>query len=315
MPRTAYNISGLVRDTDGTTNIDGAIVRAINTTTGDELPLGAESRTQSDGSYVVNIGSFPQGWTDADIIEVKATFTAGREATIYVTVNASVGTSSGQNITLELTYVYTTPEKVARLLGIPAFTNSTNVTLNHVIDLIKRAQDDIDSRTNHAWRNRRSYDPQNTDDYEWHPIKHKWRPGAGIPIFLNHTHIRSFDEFGVWNGSSYDNYITGKTEGRASDWWLENTEGILWIKSIAKTPEDKKIRVRYRYGEKSVPKDIEDVCTKIVVIDLMISDSRTLLVPGGEARSSLSIESQIKEWRHDVERTLSRYHEPVLIVP
>mgnify|MGYP001598162941 FL=1 len=61
-----------------------------------------------------------------------------------------------------------------------------------------------------------------------------------------------------------------------------------------------KIRVKYRYGDVTVSKIVEDIATKLVAIDLILSETRVVFPEGG-----LSIDRKIEILRKDIDDKLS----------
>ena len=59
----------------------------------------------------------------------------------------------------------------------------------------------------------------------------------------------------------------------------------------------------------TIEKAIEDVCTKMVAIDLLMNDDRSVLIPEGTQNVDLS--SKIQLYRQDIDATLPRYIEVV----
>ena len=70
------------------------------------------------------------------------------------------------------------------------------------------------------------------------------------------------------------------------------------------------LKCSYIYGERYLEKAIEEVATKMVAIDLLISDDRSVLIP--EGTQNVDITSKIQLLQHDVDRVLSRYVEIVV---
>lgn len=206
-----------------------------------------------------------------------------------------------------LTVTYTTGAKVAAFLQVTAFSTSTTPTLAQVEDLINRAEDSIDRITGHAWRSRNSYDTSDTNDYEYHDMLNGYETGLGIPVFLKRRHVRSIVTFEVWDGSAWANWLTSKTEGRANDYFIDYRQGKLYIRTgIIRYGRDS-VRIRYTYGEQTVDKGIEDICTKMAAIDLASSDDRSVMLP--EGADNIGLKDKAEMWRQDCERKLNNYKE------
>jgi len=102
MTTTPYPISGIVYDIDGSSVVSGATVTAYNETTGEELPTNAVATTNDSRAYVIDLANFPSGYSDGDVIVVKATKSGTDKIKEYRTV---VDTSQGsEEKDLILTY-------------------------------------------------------------------------------------------------------------------------------------------------------------------------------------------------------------------
>jgi len=96
---------------------------------------------------------------------------------------------------------------------------------------------------------------------------------------------------------------------RLRDYWVDHEMGIVYFNNSYPFFEWNAIKVAYVYGERYVEKAIEDVCTKMVAIELLLSDDRSVLIPEGTQNVDLS--SKIQLYRQDIDRTLPRYIEVI----
>ena len=85
--------------------------------------------------------------------------------------------------------------------------------------------------------------------------------------------------------------------------------GIIYFNNSYPFFEWNAIKTSYIYGERYVDKAIEDICTKMVAIDLLLSDDRSVLIPEGTQNVDLS--SKIQLYKMDIEKTFPRYIEVV----
>ena len=99
-------------------------------------------------------------------------------------------------------------------------------------------------------------------------------------------------------------------KGRLRDWWIDNEMGIIYFNNSYPFFEWNAIKASYIYGERYLEQAIEDACTKLVAIDLLMSDDRSVLIPEGSQNVDLS--SKIQLYRADVDKTMLRYKEVVL---
>tara|TARA_R110002020_G_scaffold201043_5_gene403500 strand:+ start:4442 stop:6007 length:1566 start_codon:yes stop_codon:yes gene_type:complete len=98
-------------------------------------------------------------------------------------------------------------------------------------------------------------------------------------------------------------------KGRLRDWWLDHEMGIIYFNNSYPFFEWNAIKTSYIYGERYVDKGIEDICTKMVAIDLLMSDDRSVLIPEGTQNVDLSAKIQL--YRADIDRMFGRYVEVV----
>tara|TARA_R100000808_G_scaffold5226_1_gene16043 strand:+ start:10851 stop:12458 length:1608 start_codon:yes stop_codon:yes gene_type:complete len=97
--------------------------------------------------------------------------------------------------------------------------------------------------------------------------------------------------------------------GRLRDWWCDHEMGIIYFNNSYPFFEWNAIKVAYVYGERYVEKAIEDICTKLVAIDLILADDRSVLIP--EGTQNIDLTSKVQLYKADVERNLPRYIEVV----
>jgi len=98
--------------------------------------------------------------------------------------------------------------------------------------------------------------------------------------------------------------------GRLRDWWLDHESGIVYFNNSYPFFEWNAIKASYIYGERYLEKGIEDICTKLVAIDLLMSDDRSVLIP--EGTQNVDLASKIQLYRADIDKTFPRYKEVVV---
>lgn len=231
--------------------------------------------------------------------------------------NSSTTDESGQSDAIQgQSTIYTTVEKVRSLLQAPSWTDSTNPSIQEVVEIINRAEDIIDSETGHAWRLRYSgtqSGQETTAQYELYDIDSMYEHQSGYPIYLQHRKIKDFDadegdalEF--WNGAEWEDWLSTKTESRANDYWVDYEMGILYMRGYRWVNKPLGLRIKYRYGERYVNKDIEDICTKIVAIDVLTGmDPRAMIVQ--ENSGVMTHDARASRWRDQIENRITRYRE------
>jgi len=200
---------------------------------------------------------------------------------------------------------YCTITHVADFLRIPIDKNSVPNT-DQVEKLINRNEDKIERRTGHAWRSR-------TITNEVHHLPLIYTFGWGTPIYLQHRNIKTIDsaqgdKIEVWNGSLYED-ITSTTSG----FNLEPFYGVLHLRGyLFSILRDRRIRVSYRFGDTTVPGDIEEACIKLTAIDIVGASFRMDTLPMGS--HGISPTDAMARWKEDVDRII-RNREEIFIIP
>ena len=190
------------------------------------------------------------------------------------------------------------------------FSSTTDPTTTEVESFIAENEDYIDSQTNHAWRSR-------TITEETHHLdKPAYQLRDGIQVFLNHRKIRTFsaasgDKLEVWNGSTWEDYIASRVEGRNNDFWVDYQLGIIFLKAYALfLPRNFGVRVTYRYGETSVPGDIKKACKLLTAVNLTEGDDRSILFP--EGTSNIPLSDKARRWTEEAEKIIERHRETIV---
>lgn len=174
------------------------------------------------------------------------------------------------------------------------FTAGSKPTLTEVEAIINRVEDYIDNVTGHAWRTRYSgtrSGQDTTQRYEYYDIDNFYEQGVGYTVNLKHRMITTLatddgDVVEVWNGNSYDDYTADKTLGRANDYWLDQEEGNLYLKSCSSFGK-KTLRIKYRYGDSNVAEDISNAAIHLTAAQILQADEKSLVVPEGADRITL----------------------------
>ena len=96
-------------------------------------------------------------------------------------------------------------------------------------------------------------------------------------------------------------------EARLRDWWCDYDLGIIYFNNTYPYFSWNAVKVSYVYGERYVEKAIEDICTKLVAMDLILSDDRSVLLPEGTQNVDLGSKYQLL--KAQVAETLPRYVE------
>ena len=96
---------------------------------------------------------------------------------------------------------------------------------------------------------------------------------------------------------------------RLRDYWVDHEMGIVYFNNSYPFFEWNAVKVAYIYGERYLEQAIEDICTKMVAIELLMSDDRSVLIP--EGTQNVDLASKIQLYRQDIDRTLPRYIEVI----
>ncbi len=273
--------------------------------------------TTQTGTFSVINGTNGQATTDLSFYDLDGTSTSWYKYSYYDSSGDKESDLSAafQGILLE---VYTSVKKVERFLQLgQAISDTTKPNISDVAMLISRAEDRIDRATAHAWRLRYSGTESGIDQtpkYEYYDMNFRYEWRTGIPLYLKHRKIRAFsasagDKLEIWDGSSYTDYIASKTEGRADDFWVDYERGIVYINSryLTYTSGTVPVRIKYRYGDTIVNRLIEEIATKMVAIQILSMESRSIIIPEGSAQ--LNYGERIKLWREENEEDLARFKE------
>jgi len=97
---------------------------------------------------------------------------------------------------------------------------------------------------------------------------------------------------------------------RLRDWWLDHEMGIIYFNNSYPFFEWNAIKTSYIYGERYLEKAIEDICTKMVAIELLMSDDRSVLIP--EGTQNIDLASKVQLYQAEIDRTLPKYVEMVV---
>jgi len=211
-------------------------------------------------------------------------------------------------VTSPTTAVYTTAAKVAAFLQVDAFTTTSIPTQAQVEDMIFRAQDEIDRRAGHAWREHKV-----TNEYRtMFPTEFRIGFWAQPRIQLDRYNVKTFSSvsgdklevFTASGASGYDDWIVTKTENRATgDFWVDYEDGeVHFRRSYPLFKYQRGIRVTYRYGDTVVPKWIEDIATKMTAMEIMANFKQYAFSTPEVTKSN--IDSTLRMWKEEMERQL-----------
>jgi hypothetical protein len=237
-----------------------------------------------------------------------------------------------------MSITYTTAAKVQAVLGrTTAFnTSSTTPTSTQVEVWIAEAEDYIDDQTHHSWKgdstNKGRSSGLETHNFDFRNFargahRHNdYLTGYEVPLlhrsvldttgtaFATSDGVATFnstagDSFKIFNGASWVNWLTSKTEGKTGDYWVDGPSGTLFIRRFFYFEEIRMIRICYRYGEITVPSDICEAATLYTAIKVLESENAVANVPSGPGMDVVPIERRCERWERKIQRIIDRHTE------
>ena len=182
---------------------------------------------------------------------------------------------------------YCDPSDVARyfrtLEDSDGFSFDTNPSKAEVEEFILEGSARVDRETGHAWRER-------TVKEEYHDLEGPYYYWAGTPIKLQKREIRTpldtskGDKMEFWDGEEWEDWTNTSTftEGRDGDYWINDTQGMIYIYRRRWWWERyKSIRITYRYGAEKIPKDVQQATALYTAASLIETDIYGDLLPTG----------------------------------
>jgi len=100
-------------------------------------------------------------------------------------------------------------------------------------------------------------------------------------------------------------------EQRQKDWWSMEDTGAILFNNQYPFFENHSIKLTYIYGERYLDKAIEDACTKLVAVDIMMTDDYTAMFPEGSA--GIDLNAKIQKLEEEVKRILIPYQEGIIV--
>lgn len=161
---------------------------------------------------------------------------------------------------------YTNAPKIKELISYPeAFSATTNPTKETIENMIDRAMEKIEIQTNNSWRIKQITNERRdiSGIYSW---------STGIKIYLDHRNIltldsTALDSLTVWNGSTDEEWLGTKTEGRNNDYWLDYEMGLLFLRSgYTRRPLGLKITYRYNGGHETAIDDSNNINDSVTTV-------------------------------------------------
>lgn len=214
-------------------------------------------------------------------------------------------------LTDDINSLYCSSDQVAAFLQVPTFDGTTSPTKTDVDSLILENTELIEQKTMNAWR-------ETIVTKEYHTIKYPNIRYEGTKIFFENRNIKTLDSnegdlLEVFNGSTWENYLTTRNEGRTKDYWVDEEDGILWIRTypryIKRTFD---IRLTYRFGENNLSKDIRKACIRLTAADILQSDDKSVLFPEGS--SNIPLPDKASKWERQAKEIIRDNRELKVVI-
>jgi hypothetical protein len=185
------------------------------------------------------------------------------------------------------------------------FSTSTDPTLAEVESWIEDAQDYIDQRCKQAWRS-----VQVTNEYHTIPLG-QWRGGWEVEVYANRQPLRTFvagtDKVEIFDGSNWVDLITdtGYTEGRQNDYFIAYETGAIFFRTFRPAYRRHGIRLTYKHGYSTVPRDIKDACMRLAALNILQNEDYRVILPDDTDRYSYA--ARIDKFEQMIEQKLKQH--------
>ena len=99
-------------------------------------------------------------------------------------------------------------------------------------------------------------------------------------------------------------------EERQKSWWSIEENGQILFNNEYPFFENHSLRIAYIYGERYVDKSIEDACTKLVVMDILMSDDYSVFPEGTQ---NVDLVSKHQKLEAEVAKLLVPFQESIVV--
>ena len=100
-------------------------------------------------------------------------------------------------------------------------------------------------------------------------------------------------------------------EERQKDWWSMEDNGALMFNNQYPFFENHSLKISYVYGERYVDKMIHDACTKLVAMDIMLSDDYSVMFP--EGTQNIDLNAKVQRLDEEAKRLLVPFQESIIV--
>ena len=203
--------------------------------------------------------------------------------------------------------VYCTHGDVSDFLQRAVFSGSTNPTSTQVTNEVAVWEAVIDNETGHAFSSRTM-----TDEYHSFPTTMRKFGLFEVHINLNHRQISGITALNVWDGSTWENFVSTRTESRNGDWWYDASDGIIFFRGVKPFINEFAVKVTYTYGDSSVPADIKGACVRLTAIAI-VSGFHQQMELGTGSMIPMDFSAKTETWRKQADDILKRHMEAMFV--
>lgn len=176
-----------------------------------------------------------------------------------------------------------------------------------VVKMIKQAEEYIDNQTGTAWRIRKR-----VNEYKSFRFNQQFLSNSGYRFKLDRNFVRELDategdKLEIWSGSSWEDWLSTKQEGRDKDFWFDYETGYLYLRQFIFRGYEKPIKLTYRYGADYVPPDINDICAKLVAIKLLTNEDSSFILEEAGNPNTMQYDPRINAMRNHINNVIKRY--------
>ena len=210
---------------------------------------------------------------------------------------------------------YCTAREVASFMGRTPFNDTTNPTRFEVEDIIADVCDEIDKTTHHAWRKTRVtneyYNVRIQDRYASYRGVYPYDYATRVQLSLKHRSVHAFisgtTKIEVWNGNTWEDFITTYTEGRAQDYWVDYTKGVIYFVNRYPLWSKANVRITYDYGETIVPGDIKKAAVMMSAAQIVGGkEDLNVVYPASTMGSVLEPRDRWEKWTERAQKILDK---------
>ena len=168
--------------------------------------------------------------------------------------------------------------------------------------LILEKMDYIDRLSGTSWGGRVKRATTYADFTRW---KYGFLIGIGIPVYLPHRYVKRIVSLRVISGADYEEWIDKMEYGRGKGYWLDEINGVLYIRIWTVPAGGKEMKITYEYGRDDLPDYVKELCRLLVIRDLLIRERKQFIVPEGAEAIRIG---EMLEW---VERRIIELEERI----